>query len=175
MARHRRVFCSLAALAWLLTAAPARAYEDQASIDAALGYALVVDSVHLPRQGAALDLGAALGISDVGVVRALAGYAAFSERPELAHVGRFRVEALYLIDVLQFVPFVGLGAGLLVSGGNNRLEYFPAGHLVFGADYLWSRIWTLGVDIRSGVLIEGGEVRSTSDISLRLSRMFELF
>jgi len=177
MARHRRVFSVLVAAAWqLLSSQRARAYEEQASFDMSAGYVSVVDSAHLPAQGTALDLGAALGISDIAVLRGLLGYALLPEGRATAHVGRLRVEALYLVDVLQFVPFFGLGAGLFVARqGDSGVDFLPAGQLVFGADYLLSRSWTLGLDVRTGALLERGEVRSTSDVSLRLSRMFETF
>lgn len=185
MARHRKTFRLVAALVPMLVGAlPARAYEEQASLDTALGYALVLDSPGLPKQGPSIDLGAALGISDIAVVRGLLGYAAFVDGERVSHAGRLRVEALYLIDVLRFVPFFGLGAQLLLAeyrGPNvaaadaSSLLLRPGGQLVFGADYLLSRSWTLGVDVRAGVLLEHGELRSTTDVALRVSRMFEIF
>jgi hypothetical protein len=177
MARYRTAFCLLVAIgvqAGALT--HARAYEEQASLDVELGYSLLLDSQSLPEHGATLDLGGAWGISDTALLRALLGYGSFADRNDVAHAGRLRVEAVYLLDVLQLVPFFGLGAALWVAERSADASYVrPGGHIVFGADYLLSRRWTLGVDIRSGILLERGEVLSTTDVAFRLSRMFETF
>lgn len=177
MARYRKAFCLSAALtSGLVTSASARAYEDQASLDLALGYTLLLDSETLPEQGAALDVGASFGISDIAVVRGLAGYAPLFDGDGIAHAGRLRLEALYLVDVLQFVPFFGLGANLLLADDRTDAPLLrPGGHVVLGADYLVSRNLTVGLDIRTGVAIERGEVMNGTDVSLRLSRMFETF
>jgi hypothetical protein len=177
MARHRTVFCVPVAVLWqLLASADVRAYEDQASLDVALDYVSLLESVHLPEQGAGVNVGAAVGISDIAVVRGLVGYAALPDRQRTAHLGRVRAEALYLVDVLQFVPFFGLGAGLFIAQQRDAsVAFLPVGHFVFGADYLLSRQLTLGIDVRAGMLIERGEIRSTNDVSLRISRLFELF
>lgn len=177
MARFRKAFwLGIALTSGLVTSASARAYEDQASLDLALGYTLLLDSETLPNQGVALDLGGAFGISDVAVVRGLAGYAPLFDGAGIAHAGRLRLEALYLVDVLQFVPFFGLGANLLLAGDRaDTLLLRPGGHIVLGADYLLSRSLTIGLDVRTGVSLERGEVMNGTDVSLRVSRMFETF
>jgi hypothetical protein len=177
MARYRKAFCLGLALALgLATSGSARAYEDQASLDLALGYTLLLDSNTLPEQGVALDLGGSFGISDIAIVRGLAGYAPLFDGEGIAHAGRLRVEALYLVDVLQFVPFFGLGANLLLADDRtDTLLLRPGGHIVLGADYLISRSLTIGLDVRTGVALERGEVMNNTDVSLRLSRMFETF
>ena len=176
MARHCKVFPLIAALAWQLLATPsARAYEDQASLDAALGYVLLADGDGDPVQGPGVTLGAGLGLSDLGILRADLGYAALFAQGALRHAGRVRVEAAYLLDVLQFVPFFGLGVSLLVSEGADHAQLRPGGHLVFGVDYLVSRTWILGLDVRTGVLLDGSRALSATDVSLRVSRLFETF
>lgn len=165
---------------WLLTCQGARAYEEQGSVDAALGYALVVDDERT-LQGASVELGASLGLSDTFVARGTLGYASLVEARDrertVQHLGRLRVEALYLLDVLQVVPFLGLGASL-TSNPNDaaQLPVRPGGHLVFGVDYLVSRNWLLGVDVRTALLFEGnGQRLNATDVALRVSRMFETF
>ncbi len=176
MARHCEVFSLIAALAWQLLVSPsAHAYEDQASLDGALGYVLLVDPDGDPRQGPGITLGAGLGLSDLGILRADVGYAALFAQGALRHAGRVRAEGVYLIDVLQFVPFFGLGASLLVTEGVDHAQLRPGGHLVFGVDYLVSRTWILGLDVRSGVLLDGTHALSATDVALRVSRLFETF
>ncbi len=185
MLRHCTAFCAAAALAWGPIGNPrARAYEDQASLDAAPGYALVVDGSGRTLQGPSLDVGGGVGLSDLGILRASAGYAALFADGTLRHAGRARVEALYLLDVLRFVPFFGLGASLVALGAGGpareprsarQAQVWPGGHLVFGVDYLQSRTWIFGLDVRSGFLLDGSRLRSATDVCLRVSRMFETF
>jgi len=184
MARHNKRFRSLFAIAcgaaWLLESGRARAYEEQASLDAALGYALVVDD-EVSAQGASVELGASWGLSDTYVARANVGYASLVEETyagrAVQHLGRLRVEALYLLDVLEVVPFLGLGASLTNSPDDSaQLPVRVGGHLVFGVDYLVSRSWIVGLDVRAALLFEGnGQMLNATDVALRVSRMFETF
>ena len=155
----------------------AHAYEEQASLDGSLGYALIVPDSDLPTHGALFDVGAGIGLGDVAVLRGSLGYARFHDQERgTVHGGRLRVEALYLLDVLQVVPFFGLGGSLLLAPNEaDALRVRPGAHLVVGVDYLASRSWVVGVDVRPGVLFEDGSVRSATEVALRVSRMFELF
>jgi hypothetical protein len=173
------VACIVSAIC-LLTSGRARAYDEQASLDLALGYALTVDD-DVSAQGASVDVGASLGLSDVLVARAALGYASlvdarYGER-EVSHLGRLRVEGLYLLDVLQVVPFFGVGVTLTNNPHDSAsLPVRPGAHLLFGVDYLASRSWILGVDVRSAVLFTGnGQLLNATDVALRVSRMFETF
>jgi hypothetical protein len=166
----------------------ARAYEEQLGLDLALGYArithsetlspeMLTPSAALPSNLAALDLGVALGVSDWLVLRGALGYGLLLEQQvKTRQLGRVRIEGAYLIDIVQWVPFLGLGTGLWLledpSGG-----VLPRGdaHLVFGLDYLATRAWTVGLDVRVGFLMGGGQVFNATEGQLRLTRMFELF
>lgn len=161
----------------LLGGQTAHAYEEQASLDGSLGYALIVPDSDLPAHGAVIDLGASLGLGDVAVLRGSLGYGFFrDESRDSVHGGRLRVEALYLLDVLQVVPFFGLGGSLLLApDATDALRVWPGGHLVLGVDYLASRRWTFGIDVRPGILVEDGSIRSATEVALRISRMIELF
>jgi hypothetical protein len=175
MLRHRRAFSvALAAVCVFVLARPARAYEEQASLDLTAG-ALFVPGAKLPGAGAEVALGGALGISDMFVARALFGYAALFESGEVTNLGRARVEAAYLLDVLQVVPFFGLGASLWLYREASAFQARPGVHALVGLDYLWSRTWTFGLDVRVGVLFEPGKVSNATDVQLRISRMFDLF
>src|SRR4030095_1589294 len=88
MTRHRRAFGLLLSLvcaaAW---ARPARAYEEQASLDLAAGADLLPDSDTLRARGWTAEGGASLGVSDMVVLRGALGYAAQLESG-VQHVGR---------------------------------------------------------------------------------------
>jgi hypothetical protein len=176
MSRQRSAFSLLAALlGGLFAHSTARAYEEQVSVDLALGYAGIVDPEPLPSQLASLDLSAAVGIADWLVVRSALGYGLlFDGDHELAQAGRLRLEGAYLLDVLQWVPFFGLGGGLWVIERGSGLEARPAGHLWVGVDYLATRHWSFGCDIRVGLLWRGESVSFTEG-QLRISRMFDVF
>lgn len=177
MARHCKHFWRSVGLAVGLAAAPAHAYEEQASFDGSIAYTLLVPDAVLPAHGVALDLGAGLGLGDVAIVRASVGYALLRDSDSPTHhTGRLRAEALYLLDVLQVVPFFGAGGSLIAASTSaDGFQILPAGHLLLGVDYLASRRWIVGLDVRTGVVVEQGSVRSATDVALRISRMFELF
>jgi hypothetical protein len=174
MTRHRTAFwAGLMAVAVLFTT-PAHAYEEQASVDGAVGAGILPAST-LPAWTASLDLGAAMGLSDMFVLRGAVGYAGlFEAERRTNHAGRVRAELAYLIDVLRWVPYFGAGGSLwaLDDGG---LAVRASGHVLFGLDFLYDRTWTFGIDLRTGIFWEPAGVSSMSEAQLRLSRMFDLF
>jgi hypothetical protein len=123
---------------------------------------------------ASLDVGAALGLSDMFVLRGAVGYAGLFEAGVQAQGGRARAELAYLIDVLRWVPYFGVGASLWLHD-HDGLQVRPAGHVLFGLDFLYNRTWTLGIDLRTGLILEPEGLSSASEAQLRLSRMFDLF
>ena len=182
MARFCKDLCVLVAgAAALLTSLlvvppPARAYEEQASLDLAVGYVALIDVPRLPTHAASFDVGAGLGVGETVVLRAGLGYARLRDADGRADAGRLRVEGLYLIDVLRAVPFVGVGGSLMVAGTRgDGARLHPGAHLLIGIDYLLSRRWTLGLDVRTGFLADADALRSVTEVGLRASRMFELF
>jgi len=184
MARHCKAFpTGVALLAGLITVCAcvwserALAYEDQASLDLAVGGTVTAGAETLARGGPEISAGGALGLSDLFVLRAQLGYSPLFGSGRVQQVGRARVEAAYLLDVLKVVPFVGLGVNLWLyrSTENDSFQARPGGHLLVGLDYLWSRSWTVGLDVRVGMVFEPGHVASATEAQLRLSRMFDLF
>jgi hypothetical protein len=184
MARHCKAFLLVLARSSALLvvcvcvwSGRAMAYEDQASLDLALGATLTAGAETLALAGPEVAAGGSLGLSDLFVLRGQLGYSPLFDPGQVQHVGRARVEAAYLLDVLKFVPFFGLGASLWLyrSSENDTFLVRPGGHLLLGLDYLWSRSWTLGVDVRIGLVIEPSDVASANEAQLRLSRMFDLF
>jgi hypothetical protein len=177
MTRHRTAFWTgVIAVTVLFTvfARPVRAYEEQASVDGAAGAGLLPGST-LPAFAPSADLGAAMGLSDMFVLRGAVGYAGLVEAERRTrHAGRARAELAYLIDVLRWVPYFGAGGSLwaLDDGG---LAVRASAHVLFGLDFLYDRSWTFGIDLRTGIFWEPLGVSSMSEAQLRLSRMFDLF
>lgn len=179
MSRQRCAFSVLAALlAGLFARSPARAYDDQVSVDLALGYAALVDVEPLPSNQMSVDVGAGVGVADWLVMRTALGYGLlFDAQHEQKQAVRFRLEGGYLIDVLQWVPFFGLGGGLwaLEGKGNSGFAMRPTGHLWAGVDYLATRRWTVGCDLRFGMVWLHDDNRSFTEGQLRISRVFDVF
>lgn len=181
MPRRRWAFTQLwapiSALLLVLGAecATARAYEEQISADLALGYGALTGNDLLPTSLATANLGAAVGMSDWLVARAAFGYGALLGDGDVLHVGRGRLELAYLVDILRWVPFFGAGGGLWGLDGPSGLGLRPAGHLLFGADFLATRTLTVGLDVRTGVLWQRGAVVGFTDGQVRFSRIFEMF
>jgi hypothetical protein len=144
------------AAAVLATSLPtARAYEDQATLDLGLGYAHAFAS-GLPASGAAVALGGSLGLGDVWTLRATLGWAAHpaaATGPPTTHVLTGGVELLYVVDVLRWVPYVGAGVDAVgtVSEAGSGVDL--AAHAVLGLEWLASRAWLLGVDVRPYLLL----------------------
>jgi hypothetical protein len=135
----------------LLAAAPARAYEDQASLGLSLGYTNAV-SERLPAHGAIASLEASLGLDDIWTVRVALG---FAHHPDSAPMSTFlgSAELLYLVDVFELVPYFGLGVDGL---GSLRRDVFGvdfAAHPVFGLDWLPERNLVFGLALRPIFLV----------------------
>ena len=60
----------------------------------------------------------------------------------------------YALDVIEIVPFFGahVGAFELLGGGLSKREIKPAISLSFGVDWILSRTFTVGVDLRAHAL-----------------------
>jgi hypothetical protein len=144
---------SIALLVWAATT-PARAYEDQASVDAEVAYVHAFSKEFSPRNGVAVGAGASLGLSNVLSLRGQLMWAFHPSRDPLVSFGWVSAELVYLIDVLEVVPYFGAGvdfAALVRSGADAELN---AGlHPVIGFDYLVSRELTLGLQVRPVFLL----------------------
>ncbi len=149
---------AIAAVALGLALGPApraRAYEDRASFALELGWGVVGSSAPLPTHGLVSGLGVGFGLNDTWELRVDAAYGL---HPETLHRLRTSVEILYLVDVIQVVPFVGLGAGgsfsfttampPLPPDGNVAVRPDLEAHIVAGFDVLLERDWTVGLVVR---------------------------
>jgi hypothetical protein len=136
----------------------ARAYEDQVGLALAAGYAAVIVDGPLspagsavPQHGFVLQAEASIGVGDTWEIRALAGWGMEVADTSLHRVNP-GVELVYLLDILEVVPFLGLGvdAPISILGGEVWADF--AGHAVVGFDWLLAREWSIGLEVRPYLL-----------------------
>ena len=124
-----------------------RALEDQVTLGVELGWAGVPNSSTLPKNGMGAGLTGAFGITDAWAVRGLGNVnILFGDRR--LRTGIFGVEAIYLLDVVRFVPVFGFGVDGMVSGFSGRTRAELAMHALLGIDFLINPRWLIGVDGR---------------------------
>jgi hypothetical protein len=129
----------------LLWPQSAMAYEDQLTLSVGPGYAAAIGGE--PVHGALLDFGAGMGLDEVWTIRARASYALHpAEAP--AQVGLMAGELLYVVDILEVVPYFGVGAGGMVTLREGEGELAGIAYPVLGAQYLLTRELSLGLDVR---------------------------
>jgi hypothetical protein len=141
-----RLLPPCAALLCIAFAAKARAYEDQLTVGFGAGYAHAASSA-LPRHGALFDLSVSAGLGPAWSVRGRGSYALHPQQSPM-HVGLLDAELLYLVDVVELVPYFGIGAGGMARARSSDFEVDATAHLVVGLDYLLSRAVTLELDAR---------------------------
>ena len=132
----------------LATALPgsAFAYEDQLSVGTGAGYAYATQTGSSDH-GAYFHLEASLGVSSTWSVRGVLGYGEHPATPRLSQ-GILGVEALYMVDVLELVPYTGLGVDGLASFGALDPRIAIGAHPVIGIDWLLGRSFLLGLSAR---------------------------
>lgn len=151
----------------------ARAYEDTFQLDLGLGYGARVAN-EPPHHGVLLAAQASVGIGNAFSVRGFARYGAYFGGAG-AHVGVLGAEAIYLLDILEVVPFFGLGVGGVgtFSPGGAAIDFEV--HPVVGADWLIARDWVLGVDLRAFFLPASWSTTPVAiDVILRAGILFEV-
>jgi hypothetical protein len=153
----------------------ALAYADQAELSLSAGYLGAIEASPFSTAGAALDLGFGLGLNDMFMARAALGYGVSIADGNVLSLGRTSAEVLYMVDVLQVVPFFGLGIGAWLFDDDTGLAIAPHGFGTLGIDYLASRTWLFGLDVRLGMLLIDERLRATTQVQLRCSRAFDLF
>ena len=142
----------LALLCWAALPAPARAYEDQVLLGLDIGYARALANDDLPANGLLSGLSVDIGIGDAWAIRCRAAYA-FHPGGRPLHLGLAGAEVVYLLDILELVPFFGLGVdGILTQREDDGTGVDLALHAVLGLDWLVTREWVVGLDIRAYAL-----------------------
>jgi hypothetical protein len=142
----------ITALGLLLAASSARAYEDQLSFGIGAGYAYATQAGASNASGASghgayFQLEASLGVSPTWSVRGVLGYGEHPATPRLSH-GLLGVEALYLVDVLELVPYAGVGIDALAGFTTADTRFAFGAHPVLGIDWLLGRSFLLGLSAR---------------------------
>lgn len=182
MSRPSRALAALAlALAAMATTpSSAAAYEDQATLFVDLGYASALGNDALPTHGVIGGIGGSWGLNDAWTLRGRVGWAG---HPRDLQVGLLSVEVFYMLDILELVPFAGVGASAV--GALDRDDtgtYFRgsfAVHAVVGLDWLINRKFVLGVDVRPHLLPLGFDDDALPPIylsaTLRLSVVFDRY
>ncbi|MEM9067791.1 MAG: outer membrane beta-barrel protein [Myxococcota bacterium] len=128
----------------------ARAYEDQVVLTLDVGFAAALANDELPQNGVAAGVGVNVGLNDAWALHARFGYA-YHPNSDPLHVSIVGVEVVYLVDILEFVPYFGLGIdgiGTVRDGFDADLGF----HAVVGIDWLAARKWLVGLEIRPYVL-----------------------
>ncbi len=125
----------------------ASAYEDQATLALAVGWAGIPSASALPRNGIDVALSAGFGITDAWGLQGSLSYNVFPDEQRL-QIGVAGLEAIYLLDIVRFVPIFGFGVDALVSGRADRTRGDFALHALVGFDYLIDDRWSIGADAR---------------------------
>ncbi len=167
----------LAAAALLGSGSSAHAYEDRGTVGAELGYGVVViPDTDLPQHGLVAGVEGSIGLWDVLVARVHAAYA-FHPGDDPLHVVLFGAELLYLVDIVQVVPFFGLGIDGLTTVWQDEVALELGLHVTVGAEYLVSRNVAIGIDVRPHflpvTLTEGRLEPVYITVGARISYLFD--
>jgi hypothetical protein len=123
-------------------ATPAMAYEDRIDLGVEAGYAARLAA---PEHGFVAGLDVGFGLGDAWTLRLDAAY---GFHPDTLHRVRGAAELLYVVDILQVVPYAGLGVGALVSVPPTDARADLEVHAVLGLDVLVDREVVIGIAIR---------------------------
>lgn len=164
----------------LAFAAPslARAYEDQVVLTLDAGYAATLAS-DAPTHGLGFGLGVNIGLGDAWALQTRLSYAVHPGGGGPLHVGIAGVEVVYLLDILEIVPFFGLGVDGVATALDGNVRGDLGLHAVVGVDWLVTRRWLVGLEVRPYVLplslAETGGVPGYLTVDLRVGLVFDRF
>ena len=133
--------------------ANASAYENQLTVGGNLGFAERIADEG-PRHGGMFGVSSSIGLDDIWTARGRFSYSVHHD-PSLLHAFFLSAEILYLIDILEFVPYFGGGPDGVATLWNDQLKIDFALHAVAGVDYLFSREVIFGLEVRPLFLITG--------------------
>ncbi len=143
-------FALAAALGW---PSAAHAYEEQVTVGVVLDYAvlpLAPDEVGM--HGVNGGLAASYGLGDTFSLEARLEHAVFPDTTAATHLSRASLGLTYAVDVLTLVPLFGVGAGGAIGVRDGDVTGDLSLYASFGLDYLASRTWLLGAEVRAEVL-----------------------
>lgn len=150
--------------AWLAPSG-ASAYEDRVTLD------LSVRTFVAPDVRVGPLVGGSLGLSDVFTVRAAVGYDFGFTKP-IVHTASGHVDLLYLVDIVEWVPFFGLRAGGELTIAPDLLGS-PLGGVVAGLDHFLSRDLLIGLDLAYTLALYENTIDHRVSAALRLSLLFD--
>lgn len=163
-----------------LTALPsvASAYEDKLVLTLDVGYAAALANDDLPTHAFSGGIGLDFGIRDAWSLR-LRVAQAYHPSSEPLHVTIAGIEAVYLLDILQFVPFFGVGLDGIATVYDGDFGIDLGLHIVAGGDWLLARKWLLGFAVRAYFLpfslADNGVDPVYLSASLKVGIVFERF
>lgn len=135
----------LAAVALGLVPVAAGAYEDQLALGLDLGYAQVGGELRGSGFGGGPQ--AKIGLDDTWNLYA-AGFYAHHPMDVPLHVGTLAAGVEYVFDVLQWIPYGGLGAEVLWAATSETSGAEAGVQASLGIDYLASRSYSFGLTLR---------------------------
>jgi len=136
--------------------ASAAAYDRQVSLDVAVGWGVAPALQMFPNHGPFASVGTTIGFDDTWALGIHAGWAVhppLTDSSDPFHLGILGVEGLYYLDILEIVPFFGVGIDLLPSYDGSNLFVDFAAHARLSVDYVASREITVGIDVRPYILL----------------------
>lgn len=153
----QRLGAALAALILIAGYAPeARAGEEELVLAPSLAYS-VIRADGTSAHGGALYLDVDYGLTDSWALRGMGHYGGHylpGDTGGLLSVGGLGFGVLYTFDVLKVVPFASLTAGAVALGGAGQgLRWDAQVSLGVGLDYLVSRSFSVGFEVRYQLLI----------------------
>ncbi|MGE0792144.1 MAG: hypothetical protein AB7S26_41110 [Sandaracinaceae bacterium] len=132
------------------------AYERILSLDVDLGWGWA-PTLDAPNHGPTGGVGTSIGFDDTWGLGLYGGWAVHPILTEaddqVFQIGLFGAEALYYFDILELVPFFGAGIDVVPSFDGTTWRADFAAHLRVSIDYLLSREFAIGVDVRPYLLI----------------------
>jgi hypothetical protein len=138
------VFSFLLAAVW--PAPKAFAYENLLTVGGNLGFAERIADEG-PRHGGMFGISSSIGLDDIWTARGRFSYSVH-HASDLLQAFFLSAEILYLIDILEFVPYLGGGPDGVATLWNDQFKIDFALHAVVGVDYLFSREVIFGLEVR---------------------------
>ena len=159
---------------WLPSAA--QAYEDRATLGAAVGYAGLADADGLPSHAVHFALSAGGGIGDAWSIQGLLSHSLFFDESPL-QLSMAGLETVYALDIVRFVPLLGAGIDGILSVQSRGARGDFALHALLGFDFLINRRWIVGADARGFWVATNANSRLApfiGTVALRASVRFDL-
>ena len=165
--------------AWCLSVcaalpATALAYDHQATAELGLGFAHAFGTPPYDENGPAAELGGSIGLGDTFALRASFTWASYPGA-SFTQVGLLGAEVVYLVDVLEVVPYFGLGVDAIGTYDGTAAQADFGVHAVAGFDWLFTRSMYVGVEARPTVVLTSLDtVPVQLSVLLRYGLTFEL-